>query len=895
MALLLASLSITQSVSYNDLQPCTLSTHELESHDEPLRPCIAWYLAPPPTNASSLVTVIQVTPLQCANHRDGAPAAVELLNSENDDRGAAIGYNKDHYVQFRLVSVVVGNSNGDYDVEHQTILRSMIETLNPQYILGTCTLVAALEREIALEYKLILMAQVGPPLFYADRNPYVFGFHLNSDMYPKPAIQALRFHAEAAFKGGPAEQPLRIVYRTQSDFFRSTCQSVLDYANGFGFTDSISYMFDPFADDDSNGIVNSEDSDFLIQLADSVCPPGSPVDFSPAIFVCTLTEQDVLIERWKENGCRPVSMWMTEVTRSWATDSPESVLYIQGGAQWHPFFKYRDNHFSSGTDFLNQQEQKLGYRGTYDMVVSYSIITLFAQHIQWGNRVKDNPTVEEDFGSDVGYEKLRRNMLTLITTTLWGPFSLRVNDQQNSGRGTAGTQWLHDAEFNNSIENKCTSPLSEAEVAIDIPAPSVALCEPGSATSLSAAYDNLSLLSSKCELCPIDTYSRSIEATCEPCPPGSHTDGGVGATFCAATVDNILPRSLLAMAFVFVCIIWSLGISMLAWIVRHKDADIAKTSRNYLYLLTAGAMLSSSSIMAISFEVGTSSTATLATVGCQAAPFLYSVGWVLQLGSVAGLAYPVSRHAWQPHVYSYVEPKSPWPLYIALAIDLIVLTVWIVKSPLEYSRWTATENMDLETGIFTTDTLGFCSAGGDISTWAFLGPVAVCHGALFLRIVMLYIRNRKAEDRFGQRRDCLFAALYAAQLLLICVPLVVAVGENTTARYAAMCALVFCSDLGVVSIIFFPIRNRRKTCEEYNEDLNMSSKQLTAKKRTRRDDLRKNKGRRTKMEYLGDSYLSSVFGALAPEELSVPPTSEDACQRIRTIDEFDATDFCGPI
>lgn len=219
-------------------------------------PCIAWDVGPN-TNTNSnesmstvsvsspIVTVIQVTPPQCANHRDGAPTAVELLNSQNDGRGPAIGYKKDHYVQFRFIAVVAGSiadaDNDQDERDHTIILKSMIETLNPHYIMGTCTFVAASERQIALEYKRILVAQVGPPSFYTTDNPYVFGFHLNSNRYGTPSIQALRLYASSQLKGGLSAQPVRIIYQSESDFFRSTCQAISELAHKYGFNDTVEY------------------------------------------------------------------------------------------------------------------------------------------------------------------------------------------------------------------------------------------------------------------------------------------------------------------------------------------------------------------------------------------------------------------------------------------------------------------------------------------------------------------------------------------------------------------------------------------------------------------------------------------------------------------------------
>ncbi|KAI2496008.1 hypothetical protein MHU86_18481 [Fragilaria crotonensis] len=495
-------------------------------------------------------------------------------------------------------------------------------------------------------------------------------------------------------------------------------------------------------------------------------------------------------------------------------------------------------------------------------------MTLFSKHIQWFNRNVDTPTVDEDFASETGYENLRSNMTVLKVDTLFGPFYIPANQMQNSGRDPAGTQWLPDAQLNNSIQNKCISPSSEADSTIVIPSPASETCEAGASVSLEAVQDEPSLLISKCFACDVDTYSPSNGSSCLPCPEGSSTNQDKGATACVVTDDNILSRALLSMAFMFACITWSVGLSMLAWILRHKDDQIVKTSRTYMFLMTGGAMLSTTSLMTMSFDAGTGSSSTLATVGCQITPFLYTIGWGLQLGSVAGLAYPVSRRAWNPHIHSYVEPRSAWPLYMTVSFNTLVCILWTLLSPREYSRWTVSEVVDPNTGMITIDTVGFCTATGHVPFWVFVGSLALCHATLLIRIVILYTTNRTREDKFGQRRSCFFAALYAAVLLLIGVPLVAAVRDDTTARYALTCWIVFGSDIGVISLIFFPIRARRKVSEEYAKGLQLSKREKKKKKKEQADAVQKAMERERKMAAFQNSQFNRGFDSLDLQDLS---------------------------
>jgi hypothetical protein len=407
---------------YSNLKPCSLSSYELSklAADVDVEPCIVHEVLPTfltsvstsiNYNTTSTIPIVQVTPTNCNNHRDGAATAVKLINQDNNGKGVSIGFNgmvdeeestildedshRQHYVQFHLVSVIAGNptalSETEYDERHVQILQSLIASLGGvpggvPYIVGTCSFASEIEKDVANENQAILMAQVGPPGFYTsssnnNTNSYVFGIHINSDGYPLPNVQSLTFLTDEDGSTSRRSVPVRVIYRKKSEFFYSTCRSAIDTLRGSGFTNIQEFLYDHADDHDDDGVINQVDEEFLIDLADRACrpptaaattqAPGTDGRFHPAFFICTLTEQDVLIKRWLETGCRPLSTWATAATWSWADENPQLVPYMEGGGQWHPAFTYNDKYFDSGNDLLEYNEDMFGYAGDYDQVVSY--------------------------------------------------------------------------------------------------------------------------------------------------------------------------------------------------------------------------------------------------------------------------------------------------------------------------------------------------------------------------------------------------------------------------------------------------------------------------------------------------------------------------------------------
>jgi hypothetical protein len=167
--LLLQTVQAQKNYTYDDLQPCDLDTVAISKlgPTDALEPCIIAKEYPFRTiglneSQASIICMVQVTPSNCGNHRDGAVTGARMLNADNGGRGVAIGFNQDHFVQFYFVSVIAGNpaslSEGEYDRRHDQILRSIITTLEAPYIVGSCSFASAVEKEPAKDLKAIVLA-----------------------------------------------------------------------------------------------------------------------------------------------------------------------------------------------------------------------------------------------------------------------------------------------------------------------------------------------------------------------------------------------------------------------------------------------------------------------------------------------------------------------------------------------------------------------------------------------------------------------------------------------------------------------------------------------------------------------------------------------------------------
>ncbi|CAB9502425.1 affinity cAMP-specific and IBMX-insensitive 3',5'-cyclic phosphodiesterase [Seminavis robusta] len=819
-----ASSSISSAQVLPALPRCTHSSYELTQlppeEEIDLAPCVIADINPGPSSANfSVIPLVHVTPSRCGVWRDGAVTGVNVLN---EGGGVPIGFSQDHFVKFRLVSVMAGSTMArGYEGRHQYLLRGLVKELEAPFIVGTCSFIASIEKEVAQDVQAILMAQVGPPSFYqpANSNPFVFGIHINSDTYPLPNVQALDFWAA---KNNPSRDvPVRAIYRLESDFFRSTCQSAIQALQNSGFTNIEALEFHPTKDDNGDGIRNEFDNRTLGQIADNACPRAP--DFHPALFVCTLIEHDILLERWRQNQCRPTSIWLTAATWQWAHENPDLRPYMHGGAQWHPALNYSDEYFDSGRDLLEYTYQQFGYNGSYDQLVSYTVPILFSKHLQNAYKVATNPNPLQDFATPEGRELLRRDLKLLEVDTIFGEISFDKN-QRNVGRGAAGTQWLpfergefidvrrNEVQSNNQSDvvfaNALVSPLLQAETSIVLPSPSAEGCNEGSFLNRTALENSSAILLSACESCPIDTYSAGdydAAESCAECPTGSTTKGRTGQSECIPDeeLNFILPRLLIG-GYVLFGIIAALCLITVMWLWTYQGQVLVRISQPpLLVLVILGCLISSLSILFLGVQAEFASD--MVDAACMASPWLYGVGFAVTFGPLLAKLLRimlVSRRR-NIHVNKSVNSQRAVGIRevsllvgIILIIEVAILTAWQIDSPSQWSR-----EVIEEVDGFVTESVGRCNSDDQFAYFcALAGFQLLC---LLAALVLAY-QTRHIHSDFAESGCISLAVAFTFEVVLLAAPIIVLARENNDVSYIVRVGSIFVQNFAVLLLLFVP-------------------------------------------------------------------------------------------
>ncbi len=450
-------------------------------------PCLSDHLEP----VEWTTTLVQVTPTECANHRDGAWTAALLLEN------------------LQYVSVIAGSFHDEnYDEQHRSVLTTLLDTLEVDYIVGTCSPVAQVEPPLAAAFQTILLAQVQLSTFYASGNPYLFGISLSTDVYPTQFIQALAFVTSL-------QTPIHIIYQSTSDSHLSMCQSAYESLLDRGFTNVQKHSYETASE--------------YPKVGHRICTDAEP----PILFVCA--------EELTDFPCPPRSIWMP---------NPPSIPNLIGAVQGHGQLPFQDTYFESTEAFWNYTKVQFNYPGNYEQVVSYSIPQLAAQHYAYHASLQ-SPL------------QLYQTLPSFSTETLMGPIRFDAL-RRNVGRESVTIQWRPNSE------SVLVAPLSQAQGNLELTAPSAIPCVAGSFWDMNQARSLLESACTPCPVNTyLDEESQASE--CIPCPTSTSTLLEMGQTYCVGIEDRSVSSQVLIIGYVATAFSWLISAAASVRWMKQKD------------------------------------------------------------------------------------------------------------------------------------------------------------------------------------------------------------------------------------------------------------------------------------------------------------------------------------
>ena len=154
----------------------------------------------------------------------------------------------------------------------------------------------------------------------------------------------------------------------------------------------------------------------------------------------------------------------------------------------------------------------------------------------------------------------------------------------------------------------------------------------------------------------------------------------------------------------------------------------------FLYLISFGCMLSSSTIIVLGFDDGNSSP-EVANAACAMLPWLYSIGFCITFAALFAKIERVKRiflNKAMKNVSVKVRDMAK-PMLALLLVDATILTIWTAIDPLQFVR--SRSDDDYDTYGNPTLSQGTCTSP---TAWSYLAPLVALH------VIVLFYGNRNA-------------------------------------------------------------------------------------------------------------------------------------------------------
>lgn len=247
----------------------------------------------------------------------------------------------------------------------------------------------------------------------------------------------------------------------------------------------------------------------------------------------------------------------------------------------------------------------------------------------------------------------------------------------------------------------------------------------------------------------------------------------------------------LAALIIFISILFA------ALTIWFRESQIVRASQPYfLVMLCAGTLVLASAIFPLGIDDSIASVEGCSKA-CMALPWLIAFGWTIAFSALFAKIWRVNRifkNAMKFRRIKVSETDVLYPFAILFTLNLIILLVWTLVDPLEWTR------VDLN----DVDSYGTC-APGQSTVWktCFALLAVVNFSALVLANWQAY-QARHLSTEYGESKYIAIAMASILQVVIVGIPLLFLVNENPPANYFIRSSIIFVVCLSILLLVFVP-------------------------------------------------------------------------------------------
>ena len=240
-----------------------------------------------------------------------------------------------------------------------------------------------------------------------------------------------------------------------------------------------------------------------------------------------------------------------------------------------------------------------------------------------------------------------------------------------------------------------------------------------------------------------------------------------------------------------------------AWIAatKRRNALLLKSQPHFMLLCLFGISVSVLSVYPLSVEDADGSNAAAATVCCNAAWALWSVGTTISSGALLGKLWRVLKVFNNPNLRAVAVTNAGLyrGIVALLVVNMALLAAWFASAPYVYQRTV------LRRDPYGNALESFGACEGSPNTAAFTAAVLVYDLGLVGTAASIAYRVRNVDADFQESGFLFIALLMTLQLCMVAVPvLVVLDGTSTNAFFLVLCTLVCLNGLALALLLMLP-------------------------------------------------------------------------------------------
>uniref|UniRef100_A0A7S2U339 G-protein coupled receptors family 3 profile domain-containing protein n=1 Tax=Lotharella oceanica TaxID=641309 RepID=A0A7S2U339_9EUKA len=220
----------------------------------------------------------------------------------------------------------------------------------------------------------------------------------------------------------------------------------------------------------------------------------------------------------------------------------------------------------------------------------------------------------------------------------------------------------------------------------------------------------------------------------------------------------------------------------------------------FLYMVAWGCIISSSTILLVSFDDRNFSTSQL-DVTCQSSVWFYGLGFGLSISALFAKTYRAKcltidkiNASKDKHI---VVSIYQYFIYVAIALtfEIIICSIWTAVDPLTWTRSCA------------SDTSGYCRSIGTCSSdtaVVFISLLLALHFVFLVYMLWICYQVRNIPAEFAEHKWITASTVSSIEILFLTPFLVYMTHNDPTTSTLIMTLALFFNDLGVLVMIFVP-------------------------------------------------------------------------------------------